>query len=272
MMKNRQPVFFIPHGAGPCFFMDWSPKDEWAKLERYLSEIAETLPSRPTAIVLISAHWLTQDISVTGAEKPSLLYDYYGFPQHTYQLTYPASGMPDLSKRIVDQLSAAGMTATLDNDRGFDHGVFIPLKIMFPAADIPVVQVSLKRSLSAVEHIALGKLLAPLRDEGVLIIGSGMSFHNMRGYGKASFTQPSKRFDDWLAGALSDVASRDEALSAWEKAPGARESHPTGEEEHLIPLMVAVGAAGQDPGMKDFSDTILQTQISAFRFSEETIE
>lgn len=262
-----QPVLYIPHGAGPCFFMDWSPADTWDAMAAYLCGIAATLPARPQAIVLVSAHWLTRDFSVTAGAQPELIYDYYNFPPHTYELRYAAPGAPPLAQEIADLLAADGLRCDLTTTRGFDHGMFIPLKLMFPEADIPVVQLSLRSNLDPVAHVRLGELLQPLRANGVLIVGSGMSFHNMRGYGDPRFTARSKVFDDWLTHILAAAAAeRNAALCAWGEAPYARDCHPPRAEEHLLPLMVVAGAAGEDRGHKDYSEQVLETQLSGFRF------
>ncbi len=263
----RMPVLFVPHGAGPCFFMDWHPRDTWTGLATFLGEISATLPSTPKAIVLISGHWLEPEFSVTGSPQPPLIYDYSNFPAHTYELTYAAPGAPELAANMTSLLGKAGMAARVDGARGFDHGVFIPLKVMFPEANIPVVQLSLHQSLDPATHIAAGRTLASLRDEGVLIVASGMSFHNMRGYGDARFTPISAEFDQWLTSAVESAPQlRETRLEAWAEAPYARLCHPAGAEEHLIPLMVAAGAAGESEGRKVYSEKIMETTISAFRF------
>lgn len=261
------PSLFIPHGGGPCFFMDWNPPDTWLGMAAFLKGVIATLPARPRAIVLVSAHWLEPHFSVTGHARPQLVYDYYGFPQHTYELTYPASGDPALAERIAALAGAAGLDARVDPGRGFDHGMFIPLKLVAPDADIPVVQLSLRADLDPPAHLALGRALAGLRDEGVLIVGSGMSFHNMRAYGDTRFTAVSQEFDAWLTDAVESPAERREALlREWDTAPHARLCHPAGGEEHLIPLLVAAGAGGQAPGRKIYSERVMETVISAFRF------
>ena len=262
-----QPVFFIPHGAGPCFFMDWQPADTWNKMAECLKSISNRLPERPKAILMISAHWQTPEFSITTSEQPELIYDYSGFPEHTYQLTYPASGAPVLAEQIGELLTNAGINNQQNALRGFDHGVFVPLKLMFPEADIPVVQMSLRNDLDPKAHLAAGQALHSLRQEGVLIIGSGMSFHNMRGYGDANFTAPSEHFDEWLMTTIAaNQDERSSALSDWSSAPNALESHLLGAEEHLLPLMIAVGAAGSDKGHKIYSEQVLKTQLSAFQF------
>ena len=263
----RQPVFFIPHGGGPCFFMDWNPADTWVGMGNFLKSVASTLPRKPSAIVLVSAHWMESHFRVTGHARAELIYDYYGFPQHTYELTYPAPGAPQLAEQIAQALNNEGLEAAVDPERGFDHGMFIPLKLVFPGADIPVIQLSLRRDLDPAAHLAVGRALAGLRDQNVLIIGSGMSFHNMRAYGDARFTPVSAEFDEWLTSAVESPAQeRDQLLGNWEKAPQAYLCHPKGDEEHLIPLLVAAGAGGDEPGQKIYSEKVMQTTISAFRF------
>ncbi len=152
--------------------------------------------------------------------------------------------------------------------RGFDHGMFIPMMLMFPNADIPVVQLSLNSNLDPQTHLEMGRVLASFRDEGVLMIGSGMSFHNMRGYGKPQFGPISDTFDAWLTQTVeSDPLTRNERLTQWASAPSARQSHPPGEEEHLLPLLVVAGAASNGIGKRVFTDRVLETTLSAFTFN-----
>jgi aromatic ring-opening dioxygenase catalytic subunit (LigB family) len=261
-MTDTLPSLYIPHGGGPCFFMD-DPRGVWTGMADYLRGIAGSLPHEPRAILVVSAHWESDGFAVTGAASPDLLFDYYGFPPHTYELTYPAPGEPGLAARIVALLQGAGLKAHVDETRGYDHGVFVPLKVAFPEARIPVVEMSLDASLDPAMHLAAGAALAPLRNEGVLIIGSGMSFHNMRAYGNPQATAPSHRFDAALtAAALSPGAMRAKALGLWQDMEAARFAHPR--EEHLIPMMVAAGAGGT--GRKDYGEYVLETAISAFAF------
>lgn len=264
---TRMPTWFIPHGGGPCFFMDWDPPDAWNKTASFLKGMAATLPQRPRAIVLVSAHWLESSFSVTSGTQPELIYDYYGFPPHTYELQYPAPGEPQLAARITELLGRQQLPSQANPGRGFDHGMFIPLMLMFPNADIPVVQLSLRKDLDPSVHLKAGKALESLRDEGVLIIGSGMSFHNMRAYGDPRFGPVSDEFDRWLSGAVeAEPHQRHQALVDWAQAPSARLSHPPRAEEHLLPLMVAAGAAGEDKGQRVFSDRVMETTLSAFSF------
>jgi aromatic ring-opening dioxygenase catalytic subunit (LigB family) len=260
----RQPTLFIPHGGGPCFFMD-DPRGVWTGMEAFLRDLPAALPERPRGILVVSGHWETDGFAFTGAEQPSLIYDYSGFPPHTYRLRYDAPGAPALADRAARLLADAGIASTVDPMRGLDHGVFVPLKVAVPHADIPVVEMSVDRRLDPQLHLAAGRALAALRDEGVLILASGMSFHNMRGYGDPRFTEPSQAFDTWLtAAATLDGPARAEALTQWKEAPAARLSHPRA--EHLLPLMVAAGAA-DDAGESVYSEKVMETMISGFRFN-----
>ncbi len=265
----RMPTLFIPHGAGPCFFMDWHPADAWDKTAAYLRSIPASLPARPQAIVLVTAHWLAPQPSMGSAAQPGLLFDYGGFPPHTYELTYPAPGAPLLAERASGLLAGAGFAPVQDGARGYDHGTFIPLKVAFPDADIPVLQLSLLQSLDAAAHIRMGQALEPLRDEGVLIIGSGMSYHHMRGFGDPRATAISTAFDHWLGETVALPApERNARLADWAMAsgPAGRLSHPPRAEEHLLPLHVVAGAAGDSRGAKVFTDRVMAVDISAIRF------
>jgi len=259
------PTVFIPHGAGPCFFMDWTrgPADDWAPLAEWLKGLVASLPGRPKAILVVSGHWEAAAFTVGSAERPRLIFDYYGFPEHTYRLTFDAPGSPSLAGRVRKLLASAGLPAREDPERGYDHGVFVPLKLVTPEADIPVVQLSLDQDLDPATHLAAGRALAPLRDEGVLIVGSGMSWHNMRGFTPA-FTEKSAAFDAWLSDAMVDPARREGAIRNWDKAPYAREAHPR--EEHLAPLFVTAGAAQGEPGRVAFRDTVMDVVVSGYEF------
>ena len=260
---QRQPSLYIPHGGGPCFFMD-DPAGSWTGMAAFLRSIPASLPETPKAILVVSGHWETAGLAFTASAKPSLFYDYYGFPPHTYELRYDAPGAPAIAAAAAELLRQAGIPAGLDAERGLDHGVFIPLKVAFPDADVPVVEMSLDRGLDPALHLAVGRALAPLRDQGVLIVGAGMSFHNMRGYRDARFTEPSEAFDAWLAETVQAApAVRAERLTDWANAPAARLSHPR--EEHLLPLMVAAGASDA-PGQRIYGELVLKTALSGFRF------
>lgn len=267
---KKQPTIFIPHGGGPCFFMDWAlmgePADTWNKTEAWLKSLATTLPEKPKAIIVISGHWEEDDFTVAKSEMPEMIYDYYGFPKHTYELKYPAPGSSEIAERVVELLTNAGIKIKTDSKRGFDHGVFIPFLVAFPDADIPVVPISLKKNLDPTEHIELGKALQPLRDEGILIIGSGMSYHNMGAFRTPNATLPSEAFDNWLTNSLEsdDKEIRINSLEKWYDGDFARNAHPR--EEHLIPLMVVAGAAYDEKGKRIFSDVVMRATISAFKF------
>jgi aromatic ring-opening dioxygenase catalytic subunit (LigB family) len=263
MSHEPQPSLFIPHGGGPCFFMA-DPSGAWTNMASFLRGLAGTLREKPQAIIVVSGHWETEGFAFTGAATPPLVYDYYGFPPETYTLRYDVPGAPDLARRAADLLCAAGIAGQVDGERGLDHGVFVPMKIAFPEAEIPMIEMSVERGFDPVLHLAAGRALAALRDEGVLIVGSGMSFHNMRAYGDPRAAAPSREFDQWLAEAAEAPAPvRAERLAAWAAAPYGRFAHPR--EEHLLPLMVAAGASDA-PGARIYSELVLGTAISAFRF------
>jgi aromatic ring-opening dioxygenase catalytic subunit (LigB family) len=196
-----------------------------------------------------------------------MIFDYSGFPAHTYELKYPAPGAPALASEISTLIDQAKLTGDVNTHRGFDHGMFIPLMMMFPEANIPVVQLSLRNDLDPKAHLDAGRALESLRDQDILILGSGMSYHNMRGYGNPASTAPATEFDTWLAQAVAlPPAERYEALSAWELAPSARLAHPPRQEEHLLPLMVVAGAAGNDAGKCVFTDKVLEVPLSGYQF------
>lgn len=257
---TAMPVAYITHGGGPCFFMDWNPKDEWDELRAALEWVGPNLAETPRAIVVISAHWESDVIAIDAGAVPGLIYDYGGFPPHTYQLTYPAPGDPALAARIGELLDDASIAHRLES-RGWDHGVFIPLKVMFPDADIPVVAMSLRADLDPQAHLELGRALAPLREEGVFIVASGSSFHHFGNFG-SPVAEP---FDQWLNDTVVlDNAARWEALANWEDAPYARQAH--GREEHLLPLMVAAGAATDRPARTFYRGVVMQTPMSCWLF------
>jgi len=264
----RQKSIFIPHGGGPCFFMP-PPADDpqrWVALEQYLRAMPAMLPGKPDALVVVSAHWDMPKPTVLSKPHPGLYFDYYNFPPYTYKLTYPAPGAPALGARVRGLLAQAGIDSDEDPNRDYDHGIFVPLKVCFPAADIPILQLSLQTGLDPATHIAIGRALSPLRDDNILIIGSGLSFHNLRSLGDPRAIIPSEHFDSWLTQTLCDgpVAERDARLAQWSTAPGARICHP--QEDHLLPLMVAAGAAPGEPGHHAFSGKIWGKSVSAYHF------
>ncbi len=265
------PTLYIPHGGGPCFYMEWEhpTPNPWTALASWLGGLAAAIGRVPQAVLVISGHWEEDPIAVNVQERPALLFDYYGFPEHTYRLEYPAPGAPQLAREVLGLLEVAGFPAREERRRGLDHGVFVPFKLIYPRADVPIVQLSLKRGLDPAAHLAIGAALAPLRRRDVLIVGSGMSFHNLQVASLENARIPaSERFDAWLAQAVCapTARERDAELAHWARAPAARFAHPR--EEHLLPLMVAAGAAGADLGSQAFSGRMMGWQISGFRFGD----
>jgi aromatic ring-opening dioxygenase catalytic subunit (LigB family) len=260
------PVVFIPHGGGPWPFVDLGlPRDEVASLSAYLHSVRDVPARTPAALLVVSAHWEEPAPTVMTSDHPPILYDYYGFPPESYTITWPAPGEPRLASRVRELLGAAGSPAAADPQRGFDHGTFIPLKLTYPDASIAAVQLSLKQGLDPAEHIAIGRALTPLRDENVFIIGSGMTFHNLRAFRDPRAAAPSEAFDAWIRQAATlDADARNNSLTRWAEAPSARFAHPR--EEHLLPLMVVAGAAGDDRGTVGYNGTMGGARISAFHF------
>ena len=265
MSKTLMPVVFVPHGGGPMPLLgDVSHRE----LTAFMQNLAQDLPT-PEAILVISAHWEESIAHVSSAANPAMIFDYYGFPPESYEFRYPAPGQPQLAENIAQLLRANNIPVTLDDQRGYDHGTFVPLLLSYPHADIPVVQLSLLASLDPAAHIALGNAIAPLREQGVLILGSGMSFHNMRAFFSPSPTVKTKsdNFDGWLVETLTsdalDYSQRAKRLNTWASAPDARFSHPR--EEHLLPLHVCFGAAKASSGAQhNFGGYLLGTRVSGF--------
>ena len=242
-MANILPTYFISHGGGPWPWMD-EMRVPMQVLTRSLQEIAQHVGEAPKAVLMVTAHWEASRFCLGAAAHPGMVYDYGGFPAHTYEVVYPAPGAPALAQRVQALLQQAGIAADLDAQRGYDHGTFVPLAVIYPQADVPVLQMSLKAGLDPAEHLALGRALAPLRREGVLILGSGLSYHNLRLFGPAARV-PSQAFDAWLQDSMVQAADqRTQRLLDWRHAPAAHIAHPR--EEHLLPLMVALGAAEQE--------------------------
>lgn len=263
---NRLPVAFFPHGGGPWPFVDLGmPQAELDELAAYLRGV-RTLPRQaPKAILIISAHWEEAVPTVMTSPRPPMLYDYYGFPEASYRITWPAPGDPKLAARVRELLTHAGIPSAEDAARGFDHGTFVPLKVMYPEAELPTVQLSLKAGLDPAEHLRIGRALAPLRDEGVFIVGSGETFHNLRAFRDPRAPAAANQFHDWLHAAVAAAPStRAEQLSAWASAPNARYVHPR--EEHLLPLMVIAGAAGEDVGTIDYVGSLFGLRHSGYHF------
>ncbi len=264
---SRLPVVYLPHGGGPWPFVDlgMGAKSELDALSTYLRGLPAVPKSEIKAVLMISAHWEEPVPTVMTHTHPPMLYDYYGFPPESYQITWPAPGDPALAARVADLLGKAGFKTAGDDRRGYDHGTFVPMKVAWPEAKIPTVQLSLKRGLDPKEHLEIGRALAPLRDGGVFILGSGMSFHNLRAFGSPSTGPVSQAFDAWLRESTTlEAPARDARLAAWATAPMARQAHPR--EEHLLPLMVVAGAAGADRGVAGYSGTLMGARISAYHF------
>ncbi len=263
-----QPVFYIPHGGGPCFFMEWKmgPADTWYAMANWLSSMSSALQQKPSSILVISAHWETSVLSVTASESPPLIYDYYGFPPHTYKLQYPAPGDVRLANTVTKLFEGSNFEVDQDAERGLDHGVFIPFKLIYPEADIPIVQLSLLAGLDPAAHIQIGESIRSLREQGILIVGSGLSSHNLDAMMRPSGDlEGSSEFNEWLVDACgAEPEARNKKLIDWESAPAARQVHPR--EEHLLPLMVAAGAAGEDQGCCVFRDKVLGATAVAIRF------
>lgn len=257
MNTTPAAILFLPHGGGPLPLLGDPDHHEMVS---FLKAIPQRLGT-PEAIIVISAHWETNTPIVTSGAQPTLIYDYHGFPQESYTIQYPAPGQPELAAEVVSCLREAGIDANADDQRGFDHGLFVPLTLMYPNADIPCIQISILNSLDPAEHIALGRALAPLREKNILIIGSGLSFHSL----KILFsTDPGlnpeiDRFQDWLAETCSSPAlsaeERNQRLIHWENAPAARLCHPR--EEHLLPLHVCYGMAEASPAQVVFDAPVM---------------
>ena len=263
----RLPTYFISHGGGPWPWLDGPYREACAQLEASLKALPGQLPGKPVAVLVVSAHWEEPEIAVMANPAPSMIYDYRGFPEHTYRIQYPAPGSPPLAARIQSLLASAGIPSRSDPDRGFDHGMYAPFVVAYPDADMPIVQVSLRHDYDPEFHLQVGQALAPLRDEGVLIVGSGLTYHNLRLF-DARAAKPSREFDAWLQRAVveSVSASRSSLLLDWEAAPSARIAHP--QEDHLLPLMVAVGAAEEERGQMVYHEEDFMGGVcaSSFRF------
>lgn len=264
---TRLPTYYLSHGGGPWPYLKGDMRLAFSALETSLQAIPRQLGRRPSAVLVVSGHWEGPQFAVTSSARPPMVYDYSGFPAYTYDVQYTAPGSPELAARIRDLLQAGGHPTRLDPERGFDHGTFSMLQPLYPEADIPVLQLGLRADFDPAAHLDAGRLLAPLRDEGVLILGSGSSFHNMRQFGPAG-ARASELFDKWLNDTLVDGASGDRPLRLlhWDTAPAARQAHPR--EDHLLPLMVAVGAASGEAGtrvyhQRDFFGSMV---MSSFRF------
>jgi len=262
--QGHLQIIYFSHGGGPLPIL--GDVSHQAMVDFMLQLPAKL--HKPEAIIVVSAHWEEEAATLTGAQNPPLFFDYYGFPDAAYQLTYPATGSPVLANRLVEALNSKGIRARSDTVRGLDHGVFIPLKLMYPHADIPVLQLSLLQGLDPAAHLALGKALQRAVGENTLVVGSGFSFHNMRAFswqGGQDADPANDAFQNWLietvcSTTLSQV-EREERLISWQQAPSARYCHPR--EEHLLPLHVCQGLADK-AGQLLFDDYILGKRGVAF--------
>ena len=261
--EHKAQVVYLSHGGGPLPILG---EPGHAAMVAFMRELGPRL-RRPEAIVVVSAHWEERTATVQSGAAPELFYDYYGFPEESYSLTYPAPGDPALASRIVSMLGDSGVAVQTDPERGFDHGLFIPLMLMFPDADIPALQVSLLHGLDARAHLDLGAALRGLMKENVLVVGSGFSFHNLSALdwtGRYTPDPHNDAFQDWLIEACTDDVpqrERERALTEWESVPWARYCHPRA--EHLLPLHVCAGMA-QWPAELVFDDVIFSKRSVAF--------
>lgn len=264
---TKAPVLFLPHGGGPLPLLG---DPGHASLTHFISKLGEDYRrqyAKPSAILVVSAHWETTTPALTSAAKPELLFDYSGFPSQSYQYRYPAPGAPDLATDIAKQLEQVGLTSQLDNQRGLDHGVFVPLLMLWPQADVPVLQLSLQRHLDPMQHIKLGEAISALRQQNVLIIGSGMTFHNMRAFFQPALVSSDqvREFNQYLIDSMSPSLSYEQQsskLADWLNAPGARLMHPR--EEHLLPLHVCFGAAKGSTAKLLFQNEVINREVLAF--------
>jgi 4,5-DOPA dioxygenase extradiol len=263
-MTKQHRVLFLSHGGGP---MPLLGDKGHLEMVACLKNIATTI-KKPSAIIVVSAHWEEKIVTITANATPSLIYDYYGFPEESYHIDYACPGEPKLANLLSNTFSHAGITFKLDAERGLDHGVFVPLKIMYPEADIPCIQLSLVNNLDPTEHIKIGQALNRLEYDNLLVIGSGFSFHNMQAFfapETSQTTMMNAAFEDWLSETCVSTEINEEErmqrLIHWADAPYARYCHPR--EEHLLPLHVCYGIA-QSACSERFSLTILNKKSSMY--------
>ena len=261
--RNKAQIVYFSHGGGPLPILgDASHK----AMVNFMLQLSSQLRN-PEAILVISAHWEESAATLLSAHRPPMFFDYYGFPDKAYEINYPAPGSPDLANRIADLLHKSNIPSHIDSQRGFDHGLFIPLKLMYPQADIPSLQLSLLRGLNPAAHIALGKALRELMQENILVIGSGFSFHNMKAFSWQGIKAPdpaNDAFQNWLIEVCTGPipqSEREQRLIDWDKVPSARYCHPR--EEHLLPLHVCLGITGRSAQVI-FDNTILGKRAVAF--------
>lgn len=259
------PTVYLFHGGGP-FPLTQEPSQ--LSIRKFLKEIPKTLPI-PKTILLISAHWEASPVRILSKKEPNLYYDYYGFPKELYNFKYPIKNDLNLVDKITSIFEKNSIAYKLDDTRDYDHGVFVPLLLMYPEANIPVVQISLVKGLDVETHLKIGEALAPLRNEEVLIIGSGSSFHGFfLDVKKKELTKHSENFDSYLEDVCLNKNytpnERKKKLIEWKKAPSAKYAHPR--EEHLLPLMVNVGAAGGSVGERIYEDYYDEFKMGAYLF------
>jgi aromatic ring-opening dioxygenase catalytic subunit (LigB family) len=273
MPQSRLPTYFLSHGGGPWPWMKDHRPGAYDQLEASLHDVRRELGQAPRAVLMISGHWEADRFLLSSAASPPMVFDYSGFPEHTYRIRYDAPGVPALAETVLAMLEHGGVASDLDPQRGFDHGTFTLMHTMYPDAEMPLVQLSLRADFEPAEHIKVGELIAPLRDEGVLIVGSGFSYHDTRGIMSGAGAAASATFDRWLNDTLveSSPDERRRRLLGWSAAPAARAAHPR--EDHLIPLMVAVGAAGNDAGARIYhqSDFMGAITVSSYRFGAPVV-
>ncbi|TVY60877.1 Extradiol ring-cleavage dioxygenase [Lachnellula suecica] len=264
----RAPVIAVCHGGGPMPLMN--DPGHAALIKSMTTKVPQALglgtPSAPRAIVLVTAHWSERRPTISNGKKHKLYYDYGGFPAETYKLKYDAPGSSEVAGEVYEVLEKAGLNPEMDSERGWDHGVFVPMLLINPKADIPIIQLSVLSSDSPAQHYAMGQALAPLRDSGIAIIGSGMpTFHNLRimfsgGANDGGFKKRNKEWSDKLTATVSieDAEERGKALESWREWVGAKEAHPTNGVEHFLPLIVCAGA-GDEGKAEAVGDDVMGT-------------
>lgn len=261
-----QPVVFVSHGGGPMPLLGDRGHVHLVAACASIADRLQQLPRVPDAMLYISAHWEEDIATVTSAAQPSLYYDYYGFPEEAYSIQYPVPGAPEVAEATCELLRRAGFEQASDGERGLDHGLFVPGKLLVPKADIPCLQISLLKSLDAKAHLELGRVLAELREQNVLLVGSGFSFHNMRAFFEKDNEEGdnlNREFEEWLSETVTQCSAEErwQRLLNWEQAPGARYCHPR--EEHLLPLLVCAAAAG-DAASEAWHFEVLNKQASCY--------
>ncbi|KAL0808434.1 hypothetical protein ABMA28_012896 [Loxostege sticticalis] len=250
------PSLFVNHGGGPNPVLGVKSNLEFAKSLREVKNYVDF--SRLKGILLVTAHWEADIVSISSGEKHELLFDYYNFPPESYEYKYGGRGDPILARKVYDALSKEGIPSRLDDKRGWDHGVFIPMMLIRPEADIPIVQVSVLKNHDAKQHYEIGKVLYQFRKDGIAVLGSGLSYHNMKSMKAMRGVEikdgeldiQNEEFDSFLNKVCTSDEQTREGLLSWRKVPGALEAHPEGEADHFMPLVVAAGAAGPSKGRR----------------------